>query len=402
MKKQVVLLAVAALFSGQVWAAPETVLEKTDALETSIYGSAQVGALVDRVNQISQTVYGKQTEGTITSRVESLYSSIAGDGQGKISVEQKLAMQEWSYQNKVGAGSLVSRVEQLERSVNGRIETGSLEARIQNLSKTINGKPLKLTSQVGTINSSEVFAVTLDTPISTKTNKVGDTFEFTVAEDIMDGNVLLVPAGTTGKGHVSEIKSASSFGRNGKLDFVFDTVPTINGESFVAIQGEEAKEKTKQELKAAGASVAGAVLLGPVGLVGGFFIKGKNVELPAGSTIYVQPQEVVTVQGVVVGGDGLPHGTSGSITESNYDEYELGNPDEPVTLVPADETSTSATDEHEEVVEEHVDDTSSEAVEEDTTHEEVEEDTVEDEDQAEESTHVATAPSQPIVVVKRN
>lgn len=28
MKKQVVMLAVAALFSGNVWAAPETVLEK--------------------------------------------------------------------------------------------------------------------------------------------------------------------------------------------------------------------------------------------------------------------------------------------------------------------------------------------------------------------------------------
>ena len=33
MKKQMLLLAVAALMSGQVWAAaPETVLEKTDAL----------------------------------------------------------------------------------------------------------------------------------------------------------------------------------------------------------------------------------------------------------------------------------------------------------------------------------------------------------------------------------
>lgn len=401
MKKQVVLLAVAALFSGQVWAAPETVLEKTDALETSIYGSAQVGALVDRVNQISQTVYGKQTEGTITSRVDSLYSSIAGNNQGKVSVEQQLSMLEWSYQNKVGAGSLVSRVEQLERSVNGRIETGALETRIQNLSKTINGKPLKLTSQVGTINSTEVFTVTLDTPISTKTNKVGDTFDFTVADDIMDGNVLLVPAGTTGTGHVSEIKSASSFGRNGKLDLVFDNVPTINGESFVAVQGEEAKAKTKQELKAAGASVAGAVLLGPVGLVGGFFVKGKNIELPVGSTIYVQPQEVVTVQGVVVGGDGLAHGTSGTVvTESNYDEYELGNPDESVTLVPADDASDNTGDSHDEVVEEDTTTSSSGDVEEDT-HQAVEEDTASS-DEVEESTSSATAPSQPIVVVKRN
>ena len=56
-----------------------------------------------------------------------------------------------------------------------------------------------------------------------------------------------------------------------------------------------------------GASVAGAVLLGPVGLVGGAFIKGKNIEYPAGATVYVQPQDSVTIQGLVIGGDGLAH-----------------------------------------------------------------------------------------------
>ncbi len=67
------------------------------------------------------------------------------------------------------------------------------------------------------------------------------------------------------------------------------------------------KTETRNEVKAAGASVAGAVLLGPVGLVGGAFVKGKNIEYPAGSTIYVQPQDSVTIQGLVIGGDGLAH-----------------------------------------------------------------------------------------------
>lgn len=395
MKKQVLLLAVAALMSGQVWAAPETVLEKTDALETTIYGSVQVGALVDRVDQIGQTVYGKQESGTITSRVDSLYSSIEGNKQGKVSVQQQLAMLEWSYHNKEGSGSLISRVEQLERSVNGRIGTGSLESRIQTLNKTINGQPLKLTSQVGTVNSTDVFSVTLDTPISTKTNKLGDTFQFTVAEDIMDGNVLIVPAGTVGEGHISEIKSASSFGRSGKLDMVFDKVPTLDGSSFTAIQGEEAKEKTKQELKAAGASVAGAVLLGPVGIVGGFFVKGKNIDLPVGSLVYVQPQETVTAQGIVVGGDGLAHTTSSVTSDSNYDDYELGNPNETVTLVPADDASeheTAASDDStEQTVEEDTTDSSTDASADSTA-------TVEEED----SSSAATAPAQPIIVVKRS
>ena len=39
--------------------------------------------------------------------------------------------------------------------------------------------------------------------------------------------------------------------------------------------------------------------LGPVGLVGGFFVKGKDVELPAGSELYIQTQKDVTTKGLV-------------------------------------------------------------------------------------------------------
>lgn len=127
------------------------------------------------------------------------------------------------------------------------------------------------------------------------------------------------------------------------------------------------------------------MLLGPVGLVGGFFVKGKNIDLPEGATIYVQPQEMVTVQGVVVGGDGQAHTANETVTQDSYDEYTLGDDSEPVTLVPADDTSAEVNEEPEEdVVEES-------------------EGTVEEDDEvAEESSEASNAPSQPIVVVKRN
>lgn len=394
MKKQMLTLAVAALMTGQVWAAPETVLEKTDALENTVYGSTQVGALVDRVQQISQTVYGKDSSGTLNSQVDSLYNSIDGNTRGKVSVSQELAMLEWHYQNKIGTGSLVSRVEQLERSVTGRIGTGALDARINSLAKTINGAPLKLTSQVGSAAATDVFAVTLDTPINTSTNKLGDKFTFTVAEDVMDGNILLVPAGTVGEGHISELKKASSFGRNGKLDLIFDKVPALDGTEFSAIQGEEAKARTQQELKAAGASVAGAVLLGPVGLVGGFFVKGKNIDLPVGATIYVQPQEMVTVQGIVVGGDGQAHNSSDPSSQDTYSDYTLGDASEPVTLVPAD----SNEDENTPVTVVEESDHSDSTVEEDDSNATG----TTEEASAQSSDQTSVSQSQPIIVVKRN
>ena len=222
---------------------------------------------------------------------------------------------------------------------------------------------------MGTLAGNQVFKVTLNDAVSSKTSHEGDTVAFTVAENVMDGNVLLVPAGTVGSGTSTSLKKARSFGRNGVLDITFDTIPAIDGTEFTAVQGKEAKDKTRNEVKAAGASVAGAVLLGPVGLVGGAFVKGKNIEYPAGATIYVQPQDSVTIQGLVIGGDGLAHS-----------DDELA---EAVTV-------PNAADESEETV-----DTNEAAVDENET-------TTEEPAAVEEQEEQVENVSQPIVVVKRN
>ena len=182
------------------------------------------------------------------------------------------------------------------------------------------------------------------------------------------------------------MKKASSFGRSGKLDLIFDKVPALDGTEFTAVQGDEAKARTQQELKAAGASVAGAVLLGPVGLVGGFFVKGKNIDLPVGATIYVQPQETVTVQGIVIGGDGQAHNSSDPNSQDSYDQYNLGDASEPVTLVPADSAEDSETP----VTTVEESDNSSGTVEES------------DSEAEESSDQTSVSQSQPIIVVKRN
>ena len=101
--------------------------------------------------------------------------------------------------------------------------------------------------------------------------------------------------------------------------------------------------------------------------MGGAFVKGKNIEYPAGSTIYVQPQDSVTIQGLVIGGDGLAH-----------------SDDELADAV----TVPNATGETEEYVENNGTE-ENEAVVEETT-------------EVEEPEEVVENVSQPIVVVKRN
>ena len=75
MKKQVLTLLMASLLTGTAFAAPGTVTEKTQVLESTVYGAPQDGAVVDRINQLDETVYGNGFSGntaTLSKRVDSL------------------------------------------------------------------------------------------------------------------------------------------------------------------------------------------------------------------------------------------------------------------------------------------------------------------------------------------
>ena len=55
----------------------------------------------------------------------------------------------------------------------------------------------------------------------------------------------------------------------------------------------------KQLAMAAGASLAGIVILGPIGVIAGAFVNGKNIDLPAGTEVFVQTKADATLYGVV-------------------------------------------------------------------------------------------------------
>lgn len=397
MKEHVAALVMASVLAGSAFAAePGTVMEKTAQMETQIYGSAQSGAIVDRVNQLDTTVYGAEKSGTINDKVDQLYASVEGDGT-TVPLATRLSVLEYSYQQKVTSGSMLERLDRLDRSVYGKIQTGTLENRINKLINSVNGSDFKMTPQVGTLAVDKVFKVSLDQEVNAKVNKVGDTVNVTVAENIMDGDVLLVPAGTSGTGTITTVRKPGMFGRNAKLDIRFDHIPAIDGTEFIAVQGQEAQDEAKkQQMKAGGASVAGAVLLGPVGLVGGAFIKGANIQLPAGTEIYVQPESPVTIQGVVIGGDGLNHANdlvdATEVTEERPDDVDAltgETIDDTATETPVDDSSedTEFVDEEAPAEDEEVSEDDSDALQSDSVVE---------------AEKPAVNVSQPIAVVKRS
>lgn len=303
MNKQLVSLSMAVLLSSVAYGAtPSTPVEKTDKMEQTVYGGVQEGAIIDRLGQMDLTIYGTEKGGSLNSTVDRLYKEIEING-SQPTLKTEVELIEWTYEGAVKQGSLIERMNTLERSINGRVSTDALEKRISALKKVVIGSDKPVILSPATIAKTHVFKITMDDAVSTKTAKEGDTYNFTVAEDVMDGHLLVVPEGTKGKAYVTAVKKARSFGRSGELSLAFNDISTLGGDAFSAEQGAEAQAKTKTELGAAGASVAGAALLGPVGLVGGFFVKGKSIEYPVGQAFYIQPTTDVTTAGAAFDGE---------------------------------------------------------------------------------------------------
>lgn len=104
--------------------------------------------------------------------------------------------------------------------------------------------------------------------------RVEDEVVLEVARDVVIGGQVIFQKGARARGKVTEAANARSFGRSGKLSFSIDGVEAMNGQMV--------RVDTSRALKGdgrVGATVAAVVL---VGVFGGF-VKGKNIEVPAGT-----------------------------------------------------------------------------------------------------------------------
>jgi hypothetical protein len=120
-------------------------------------------------------------------------------------------------------------------------------------------------------------------PVSTRTAEAGDLVDFVVSQDVYVSGVLIIAKGTPATGTVKEVKRPRTLGRNGKLEIELGNVKGVDGTllPLAPFRSEKGIKGISQE--AAGASAAGGVIFGPVGLVAGAFLKGRHVDIPAGA-----------------------------------------------------------------------------------------------------------------------
>ncbi|MBI3721436.1 MAG: hypothetical protein HY248_02695 [Fimbriimonas ginsengisoli] len=102
-------------------------------------------------------------------------------------------------------------------------------------------------------------------------------------------------SGTRVTGIVSEVRRRGTFGKNAQIQITIDPL-RLHGASIGLRPARKGKEfKGSKTDRAAGTAGAGAIVLGPVGLAAGVFVKGKEVEIKKGDPMHTEVARTVTL-----------------------------------------------------------------------------------------------------------
>jgi hypothetical protein len=168
------------------------------------------------------------------------------------------------------------------------------------------------TSDPGVIPVGQELDVRLQTALSSATAQPEQRFEATTAVDLMQGDRVLVPAGSTVRGVVRSVDQAGRVERTGRLTLAFDQI-VIQGREYpmraLATQVYESKGIRDEAGTVGTGAGVGAIVGGILGglrgaligaIVGGGGViaatEGKDIELPAGTIIRLRLDSPVQVR----------------------------------------------------------------------------------------------------------
>jgi hypothetical protein len=308
MKKNRILIIVVMLFSCMVmqsWGAtPDLSTDEVriSKIERYIYGDEQSAKVSDRLNQIEEDMFGRATAKTDAEKIKYLHDFIFKGAAESVSLDMKLSFLEWKLFNKTGEGNLESRLAQLDKEVIGTVSMEPLAFRLEQLSHLTVENGLISVHQVRIPRGTEIKLI-LGKDISSKNAQKNDLVPMKIADDLfVDRNILAVSKGGIISGKVRSVRRGGRFGRSGFVNLEIKNIESMDSTQLpveVAYAGQERFDKKRIGM-AAGASTLGYFILGPIGVAGGAFVKGDDVDVPAGTEITVKTLSDATISGVLV------------------------------------------------------------------------------------------------------
>ena len=267
--------------------------------EVIVYAQVQTGALLPRLCRLERDVFGRELPGSLTERQTAMLRFLEEGSETSPSLLYKVAISEWGTTKKtMPEAGLARRLDAVEIIIDGAITAGPIASRAEKILGKIlpeNTSYASTTLPKGTVAKAQLLKT-----LTVRTCKPGDKVTLGLLNEIKQDDIIVAPAGSRLLGTITKVKAPRSFGRGSEIEMKFDLLETIQPKQIPVGIGDLAKKAEKVEgttVGAVGASFAGAVILGPVGLVSGAFIRGNDKQLKEGTVFYVETAEDAEVKG---------------------------------------------------------------------------------------------------------
>lgn len=270
-------------------------------IEELLYGQARSGALLERIEQIETDIYGYPQEGAVLVRIDRISNFLDNPAETNGGLQLLLNLSEWGFTTSISVERpLLERLENMENIVFGGPQSGEIAKRAEQLMLMIWGTT-KLDFKQVTLPAQTLVKIALLDSVDSGKAEVGEVINYEVVEDVVVEGRVVIPAGVKGRGQVTEVTSAKRLGRDGRVVLDFGRISSLDGTLIKLKVDERATQENKSLELAAGASMAGVILLGPVGLVGAYFVKGKDVKIESKVEFFVETERAARVSGFFMG-----------------------------------------------------------------------------------------------------
>lgn len=300
----VLLISALPVYAADTQTDVNPAFQTLERIETIVYGAPQGGGLLPRLSLAEKDVFGRELPGSLTERQTAMLDFLEKGTPTLPSLLFKLAVAEWAVSQQLHpAWALSRRVETIEAITEGTVQSGALAARIERLITKL--LPDGVTATQIQVPAATVVKGVLGQTLSVRNIKVDDKVVLNLTQEIVIGGTLIAPKGSRIFAHITKVKPPRSFGRASEIEMAFDSLEAIGPALLAVTMGESAKKAMEADagtIGAVGASFAGAVLLGPLGLAGGFLVRGSDKQLKEGTLFYVETSAASTVMGYKIPG----------------------------------------------------------------------------------------------------
>jgi hypothetical protein len=137
-----------------------------------------------------------------------------------------------------------------------------------------------------------------DSTLNSKTVKIGDKVHFHVQDPVLLHGKVVIASGARTAGIVEKVNKRGRYGVNASVRLAMSSLRTVTGQTIPLGFKTEGPVVSGKTGGAVAATAGGAIVLGPVGLIGGYFISGKSVDAKPGDimTVQIDRDTMVTVR----------------------------------------------------------------------------------------------------------